>query len=193
MTDLDALQALWRADDPAPPLDAARLAAVRADADKLARTLRWRDARELGAVVLVALAFGVYAWLSPEVRLASLAIIAVGVWVGGVIVGVRRRFPRAAPDAPLRQALAAEHAWLRAQTALLRWAWAWYVLPITAGIVAFDLSGTPSPLYLGLVAAGAVALGWANGRAADALAAQRDAVGNLLSDLSASPDSDASL
>ena len=188
MTDLDALQALWRAGDPAPPLDAERLAAVRADADALARTLRRRDGRELGAVAVATLAFGLYAWLSPEVRLASLAIIAIGFWVAGVIVGVRRRFPRAAPDAPLREALAAEHAWLRAQTALLRWGWAWCVLPLTAGIAAFDLSGTPSPVYLTVLAVGSVALSVLNWRAADALAVQRDATAALLSDLSPDPD-----
>ena len=189
MTDLDALQALWRADDPAPPLDAERLAALRADADELDRTLRRRDWRELGAVAFVTVVFGAFAVLQPETRAASLAIIAVGVWVGGVIIGTRRRFPRPAPDAPLREALAADHAWLGAQTALLRWAWAWYVLPITAGIVAFDLSREPSPVYLTILGVGAVTLSVLNWRAADALAKQRDAAATLLTDLSPpSPD-----
>ena len=178
----DDLQALWQADDappPAPPPD------LRAEAARLDRTLRRRDLRELGAAVVVAAAFGTAGLVVPRLLAPALGLVGVSVWIAAVIVGVRMAAPRASPWAPLREALAAEHRWLSAQVTLLRWAWLWYVLPVTVGLLAFDLALAGfRPVFPTLVVGGSVALGWANWKAAADLATTRDAFAAHLRSLS---------
>ena len=183
MNTFDDLQTLWQ-EAPAPrPPD--RLDDLKAEASRLDRTLRWRDLRELGAAAAVALFFSVVAVTWDDVRIAALATVGVSVWIAAVIIGVRLGVPRASPWAPLREAVAAEHRWLRAQTALLRWAWLWYVLPATVSILAFDYAnGGFGPVFPYLMAAGAVSLGWMNWKAADELSVTRDAFAAHLRDLS---------
>ena len=182
----DPLETLWRsADAPPPP---APLDDLRDQAARLDRTLRWRDVREVGAAALGGLVFLAIGIAGSEVRGAAFATVAVSAWVAGVILAVRARFPRARASAPLRESVATEHRWLSAQTALLRWAWLWYVAPITAVVVAFDASdGGVRPVYLAFTLSLGALLAWANGRAAADLARTRDAFADLLHDLSA-PD-----
>ena len=186
MNPLDDLQTLWHTADVAPPAPAPDLREQAADLD---RTLRRRDFREIGAAAAVSLFFGVVALLAPRLLGPSLGMIAAAAWVTAVIVGVRMAVPRASPWAPLREAVAAEHRWLASQVTLLRWAWLWYVLPLAVAAVAFYLAvGGGSLVYPVLVAAGSVALGWANWKAADDLATTRDA---FAAHLHALTDSDA--
>ncbi len=176
----DNLQTLWQTADAPPPVPES----LRDRAARLDRTLRWRDVRELAAVAVVALIFSVRAAVAPELPWGALGLVGLSLWIGGVILSVRLRFPRASPWMPLRDSLRAEHRWLSAQTALLRWAWLWYVLPITAGVVAFDLSdGHGRPVYLTVVGLLGAALSWANWKAADDLMTTRDAFAAHLHDL----------
>lgn len=166
------LQQAWEAGDPPPPPPTD----LRERADHLDRALRSRDRREMTAVVAVALFFVTIGAFFPSVRGASLAVVGATVWIVGVLVAVRRAFPSAAPSAPLREAVAAQHRWLRAQVVLLRWAGLWYVLPVLAALLAFDAAlGGPRPIlvlaFLGLGVT-VVHLNW---KAADELAASRDA------------------
>lgn len=180
----DALETLWQSAGGPPPPES--LGDLHAEAARLDRTLRWRDVREVGAAAIGALIFLAIGVASPEVRGAAFATVAVSLWIAGVIVAVRLRFPRARPGDPLRRSVAAEHRWLAAQTRLLRWAWLWYVAPITSVIVAFDAAHDGvRPVYLIFVLALAAFLAWANWRAAADLARTRDAFADVLRDLSA--------
>lgn len=189
MTTTDPLVALWQQSaDPAPAVDPARLDALKADAARLDRTLRWRDVREVGAAAFIVLGFGGMALVWDEVRVPAFALAAVGVWIAAVMLVVRVRTRRPGPDVPLRQALAAEVAWLDGQIALLRWAWLWYVLPLLLGFIAFESAGG-SPRRLFILIAGGVAFELArlNWKAAAGLRPTRDAFAAVLSGL---PDTD---
>lgn len=174
----DSLDALWRAaDDPPPPLSPGALRALKADAVRLRRQLVWRDVREIGAAALGAAWFGVVAAATGPLRLPALVLVAASVWVVAVLVAVRLGARHAVPDAPPRVAVAAEHRWLSVQTALLRWAGLWYVAPILLGLATFFW---PDRLRISLAVAVAAVIVWLNGRAAQRLAATRDAFGDLL-------------
>lgn len=196
MNVLDDFRAVWQSvSDPPPTLSPDRLAGLKADADRLDRTLRWRDAREIGGAAVVAFLFGRHLDGPPELRLGAAIVVASAIWITAVLLITRLRHPRPRPGDSVRRALVLDRDRFGAQEALLRWAWLWYVLPIWVGMLLF-MGGTLSTLpgWLGLVGATlvAVGIGWLNRWSARRdLAPTRDAAAALLDDLDdalSSPD-----
>ena len=172
MNTFDDLQKFWEAADPPPPPPAD----LREQADHLDRALRSRDRREFAAATAVSLFFITIGVFFPSVRGASLAVVAATAWIAGVLVVVRRALPPASPAAPLREAVAAQHRWLRAQVVLLRWAGLWYVLPVLGSLLAFDVAlGGPRPVLALIIIGLGGSLVHLNWKAADELAVSRDA------------------
>ncbi|MEM0961912.1 MAG: hypothetical protein AAGK21_05135 [Bacteroidota bacterium] len=187
MSTFDDLHLVWQQADAPPPTIS--LGDLKDEAAQLDRTLRRRDIGEVGAAVLVAVFFGFVAITSPSVRVAALTLVGLSVATVGVLLLVRLWIPRASPWAPLREALSSEHRWLSVQTRLLRWAGLWYVAPNILGILAFDhATDGIRPFYAALVLVFAAFLVWVNWRAADDLAATRDAFAAHLDTLSSDSD-----
>ncbi len=184
MSELDPLQTLWREAETSRPDTLRHLDVLKARAATLNRTLMWRDVREIGAAALGAVFFGCVAVLVPDLRAVALGMVGLSLWVASVLLVVRFRYRRATPSASVRNALVAEHCWLRAQVALLRWAGLWYVLPLLSGILAFTASnGDLGPGVLAFSLALAGVLIWLNWKAAAALSVTRDAFAAQIHDL----------
>lgn len=131
----DALQAAWQtADDPAPPLDPAALAALRTEAAQFDRAIRWRDRREYAAALVVALAFGWTALHAPGLaRVGALLAVMGAAFVCVWMWRVQRRRPPAAPGAPTAEALRIALRRVEDQIHLLRTVAWWYLLPLLIG------------------------------------------------------------
>jgi hypothetical protein len=192
MPEDEDLRALWQSQPAAhPAISVAEL--VKREA-KLARVVRFRNAREYVAAALVVGIFGAMAVRPPDLHLTStvplrLASAAIVIAVVYVVVMVRRRgtsLPPPAPDAPLAEHLGHHRASLVRQRDLLRNVWRWYLGPLAAGTLLFELAMAftmPMKMTLAtilvrwvrplvLIAAFYVFLGWANGRAARGLDAK---------------------
>lgn len=195
---LHDVQALWpTSPTTAPVLDPERLAAIRREAATFERTIRMRDYREVvgAAVVLVAVPFVFWdpaplARLGTALLLLSLGLIVFRLW------RARRQCPRPERAAPLAAHVRAALDRAEAQQHLLRTAWAWYVLPISLGLVLFIVGSAADPIggwtlaRLALVVAVGGGVAYANTHAARTyLAPLCEDLRQLDEDLSDRPES----
>ena len=211
MSAFDDFQTAWRAvDDPAPPVDPARVAALRTEAERFDRTIRWRDWRETAAAAFVAVAFGsMFPVVPPLVRAGVVLTVAGAGFVVWRLWQAQRRFPRPAPGLPASEALRVALARVEVQVGLLRSVHAWYLLPLVPGpllvtyggyVHAFLEAGAPAIDTLGraafvalLLVAPVLILGavfgfvyWLNQREVEkSLLPLRDRLARLLHDLTA--------
>ena len=143
MTSFDDLQTLWQtAADPAPAVDPDRIAALRAEAARFDRTIRWRDWRETAAAVIVAAAFGGMWPDAPPVGRIGVVLAVVGaLFVIAWMWRAQRLHPRPAPDLPPAAALRAALARVNVQIGLLRSVMWWYLLPLAVGPLVLTYAG----------------------------------------------------
>ncbi len=139
MTSFDDLQTLWRtADDPPPPVDPDRIAALRSEAARFDRSIRWRDWRETAAAGIVAAAFG---GMWPDAPLVGRIGIVLAIAGAGLVVAwmwrAQRLCPRPAPDLTAAGALRIALGRVDVQIDLLRSILWWYLLPLTPGPLVF--------------------------------------------------------
>lgn len=184
MSDLDTLQTIWREAETSRPDMIHQLEALKTRAAKLNRKLMWRDVREIGAAALIAVFFSAVAWFSADLRGVALGMVGAAAWVAAVLLGVRLRYRRPSPAASVRDALVAEHGWLRAQVTLLRWAGLWYALPLLAAAALFNVADEGvRPVYLTALVLFGLFLIWLNWKSATALSVTRDAFAAQIHDL----------
>jgi CubicO group peptidase (beta-lactamase class C family) len=141
----DDLKQLWQAQhfDAAPTsFDETQMAAMKRQMKKFDRTIFWRDCRENIAAVIVVVVFGIYflnARIAPTplaragcviVILSALLAMAYPIWR-------KRRVAKAPAEAPMMQSLESELSKLEVEIAMLRSVLWWYILPGTAGVMAF--------------------------------------------------------
>lgn len=178
----DALGAEWRRDEPSSSFADVDPAVIRARAESFARSIRWRNAREVAAGVAVALGgVGIAARASSSFGWFGGVAMAVGALVVSATVALRgRNASPPPPDAPTRDVIAFERAELGRQARLLERVWLWYLAPFVPSIVAIyagslraafakpDRTGgiVLSVLLFGVTVAFFVLVGWWNARAA---------------------------
>lgn len=156
---LEETRAVWNA-DAAPPeaamSDTQVMAQVLARSRELDRVLRWRDAREGIAAVVVALFMTPL--LAQGTVLARVGVLVILVGVAVILTVLLRSQRGVRPDAgwPLVEVLRAERARVDQQIRLLRSILWWYIAPLTAGLTLLTLgvSGVTwfSTAYLVIVA-----------------------------------------
>ena len=140
MTSFDALRDTWQAaDDPAPPVDPARVGSLRTEAERFDRAIRWRDRREYAAVVFVLAFVGCQFPVIPsDLARAGLALMGLGaLFVAGWLWRAQRRRPAPPPDLPAAEALRTALARVEVQVDLLRSVAWWYLLPLVPGPLLF--------------------------------------------------------
>lgn len=157
----DDLRRLWQ-QQPLPnpesnQVEARKLMAqVEARAKKFERTIFWRNVREYVAGGIGAAIFAMMAAKSQtRLEFAGNAIVsASALWIV-LYMWLRQRWLRKPlPESDgefYRHSLLAQY---DRQISLLRTAWAWYALPITAGLVISVLGNNHSPLTPTLIMAG---------------------------------------
>jgi hypothetical protein len=184
----DTLGASWRSASPgASSFEDVDPAVVRTRADAFARSIRWRNVREVVAGTIVVVAGARTALHSSSLLVsiggASMALGAVS--VTAVIVTRARNAAPPPSDAPTRAVLAFERAELDRQARLLERVWLWYLAPFLPSLVAIYAAALLSALEKGenrgvIVSLGLFvgslgflgAVGWVNTRAARRLRAQ---------------------
>ena len=148
-------------------------------ARKFDQTIFWRNVREYGASVIVA---GVFALIAAhsKTRLEQVgnAIVSAGaLWIIGFLWLMQRSKEAPLPESSgeaYKNALLSKY---DRQILLLRTAWAWYVLPLSVGLVVSSLGNEHAPV-MGYVLAGfmvvfGVAIGMVNWSAAKKVAAEK--------------------
>lgn len=136
--------ASWRAAAPqGSSLDDVDLAQARRRADRFAWQIRFRNAREIAAGVLVVvcgvgIATHAPTWLGV---LGGVAMSLGGAFVSVFIVLRARTLPAPAPTAPTREVLAHERAQLERQARLLERVWIWYLAPLVPSVVLIYAEG----------------------------------------------------
>lgn len=134
----DALGAEWRQDEPTSSFDDVDPVAVRARAARFARTVRWRNARELAAGAAVALGGVGIAWRASSSFgwFGGVALTAGALVVTATIALRGRNASPPPPDAPAHEVIAFERAELERQARLLERVWLWYLAPFAPSVVA---------------------------------------------------------
>lgn len=184
--DDEDLRALWQAQPPSG--HRVSIDDVKKDQAKLARRVRFRNAREYAAAALVVGVFGVLAVQVPSVpiKVACLAIIGATIYVVRKMLRDATVLQPPAPDAPMAEHLAHHRASLVRQRDLLQTVWRWYLGPLGGAIllfyaaVAVMLLSAPAAASLGMIlprmtrplgltVALFLLIGWANRRAAKRL------------------------
>ena len=130
----DDIRSVWRS-QPTEPL---RLSPeeIRDEAFRFSKTIRWRNARELVALVLGIVVFGWYAWTTHSLlaRAGNGLIIAAALYVAyRLITSASSRPPP--PDAMAAACLAFHRGELERQRDLLRTVWRWYLGPFVPGFL----------------------------------------------------------
>jgi hypothetical protein len=139
---LEETRAMWNAQVPPPEArssDERVLEQVLARSRELDRVIRWRDAREGIAAVVVALFMAPLLTKGTWLSRAGVLVILAG---AAVILTVLLRSQRGArPDAgwPLAEVLRAERARVDQQIRLLGSILWWYIAPLTAGLTLLTL------------------------------------------------------
>lgn len=143
MTSFDDLQAVWQtADDSAPEIGPEALAAIRTEADRFDRAIRWRDRREYAAAAFVAVMFARgFPSASPVGRVGVVLAVLGAAFVCAWMWRAQRQRPPVAPGAPLAEALRVALARVEIQIRLLRTIAWWYLLPLMVGPLLMALSG----------------------------------------------------
>lgn len=161
---------------------------VQARVVRFDRTIYLRNVREYVAAAFVAVTFAVVAAKAdaPLARLGYGIVSAAGVWISLFLWWMQRSAPAPLPEASgdaYREAVLAKY---DRQIFLTRTAWAWYVLPFTAGLVIASLGNPHNPEFGQGMAAFMVAVGAAiaimNRMAAKRLAAEKQDLQRLLED-----------
>jgi Na+/melibiose symporter-like transporter len=189
MTSFNEIKDAWNSQTVATdtPL-AEQIEQVRRRADELARSVFWRDVREVGAGIVTTLFFMAFAaFFDGPVRWGAGTAALCTALVSAFILETRRRQRREdrQPRQSLREELGYQLRAVRRQYWLLRNITLWYLAPIAAGIGAFILSvqmATPKPdhgflmFYVPFTLALLLAVRWLNHRAArkDILPRQRE-------------------
>ncbi len=150
------------------------------------RIIYWRNVREYAACIIVAVTFAVFAWnaRTPLQQIGHSIVSLSALWITGFLWLMQRS--RQAP-LPESSGKAYEEALLvkyERQILLTRTAWAWYVLPLTIGLLISSL-GADHATVLGLamtgfmLAAGA-GIALLNWKASAKLAAEKRELEQLL-------------
>lgn len=193
----DVLGAKWRSADEPPRFTEVDLEEVRARSWAFARRIRWRNAREIAAGVLV-MGTGIQIAVGADTSLREIGgvALALGALVVTGVIGFRgQNLVVPAIDAPTREALAHERSQLERQAHLLERVWAWYLSPFFPSIILLYADallrslGREGPartlgviltVVLFVATAGLFfAIGWLNIRAARALRARMSALGEI--------------
>lgn len=138
------LRHVWQADsDPAAldHLDRAAVLASRRRDEQLARSVRWRNARELLACGVLVVA-GLWEASRPGpwlLRLGFALMAAAGVWVARWMLAAGSPLSRPAPGAPTSVYLAHEAAQLERQIDLLGRVRSHYLAPFVPSLLVLDL------------------------------------------------------
>ncbi len=125
----------WRAEGAeGPAVDTADIARR---ARRFAWKIRLRNAREWFACLVMIVAGAVWAardaaWPS---RVSALGLIAVSIWVGGVLAVRGQNLPAPSPAATTEEVLAHERAQLERQRVLLLGVRRWYLAPLMAWMI----------------------------------------------------------
>jgi hypothetical protein len=139
---LEETRAVWNADT-APPeatmSDAQVMTQVLARSRELDRVLRWRDAREGIAAVVVALFMTPL--LAQGTLLSRVGVLVILIGVAVILTVLLRSQRGVRPDAgwPLAEVLRAERARVDQQIRLLRSILWWYIAPLAAGLTLLTL------------------------------------------------------
>lgn len=181
----DLLGEHWRKDEQRSAFVAVDPDVVRARAARFARTIRWRNLREVisGHFVVLAGAGIAYHASSPYGRFGGVSLAIGASIVVAVIVRRTRNLLPPPPDAPTCEVMAFERSELERQAHLLERAWLWYLAPFVPSIVAIYAGAARVALsrpehggslpFVGLLfvaTAGVLVLvGWLNVRAARSL------------------------
>jgi hypothetical protein len=176
----DPLQQLWLSEQ-SQALPTFSTEDIVNEAEKLSKTLWWRDARELLAAALVIVTFAYKAWFANN-TMSLVGEIVCGlsaVWVAVVLLAKRPK-QRPALTEPVDSHIAWHRKTLVDQGEMLRQVWLWYVAPITVGVLLSYGGGVlnkPSPswtdvIYPMIVLVLAVALSLFNRKAGDQLLAR---------------------
>lgn len=134
----EEIRKIWtNADAPYYPVDTASLTRLRTEVDRMDKAIRRRDWREIGAAILVALAFGGMAfWFDNVYTQAGCGIV---VLASALIVWVLRKSRKheTREQMPVKEQVEAELLFYRKQRRILKHVLAWYISPIFAGLTLF--------------------------------------------------------
>lgn len=112
---------------------------IRAKSISMRRTLKWRDARELIACVIIVIVFAIYFVIIPGFgpRVGSLIVVGSCIFIAWKLVRARRVAPQLLADAPVKDWLRAQLQQITEQAELLRTVGWWYLLPLWLGANVF--------------------------------------------------------
>lgn len=134
---------------------------ITARLDKVHRTVRWRDSREITAAIANIFIFGVWFWTVPQLlsRVGAAVVIAGSVLIIARIAWTHPRKRRAPPYLQMREFCIAERDRLDAQIRLLRSTLWWYFGPNLLGVNLFVVGVTGFNIWGFSCLAGTLALG----------------------------------
>ncbi|MDB6034209.1 MAG: Beta-lactamase [Verrucomicrobiales bacterium] len=189
----DALKKLWqeqRFDASRSLPDEKEIAAMKRKMKKFDRTISWRDGRESLAAIFIIIWFGraFFKVPAPLAKVGCVILVLASVFICWYPIRKKRRVAKAAPDAPMTQALQCELEKVEVQIRLLRSIVWWYLLPLMAGALVFHFGMQPSLSsnigYSAFVVALSVFIYWLNQRAVEKqlLPLQRELEATLLFD-----------
>ena len=134
----EEIRKIWtNTDAPYYPVDTTSLTRLRTEVDRMDKAIRRRDWREIGAAILVALAFGGMAfWFDNVYTQAGCGIV---VLASALIVWVLRKSRKheTREQMPVKEQVEAELLFYRKQRRILKNVLAWYISPIFAGLTLF--------------------------------------------------------
>jgi len=159
------LKQLWREQPPFSPAHATdqELAdRMKKMMRRFDRTILWRDAREIGACVIVALlaGLGLLRQASMMTRIGNIIVILSCLVIALTLTVVRRGRRGLSPDRSLRDSLQAEIAKVSGQLRLLQTVVWWYAAPLLAGAALAELGHQGGIIGKIVVMLILVAAGW---------------------------------
>lgn len=169
MMDWNNLRQRWQSAAAADAFD--DVEAVRERDRKLRGTVKRRDYIETAVALFVMPFFLWTAWnlATGDKLLGAAFALFIALWAGFVPLRLwhtRRRMPTPHPDRPLREYLDEEREAMLAQARMLESVWVWYLGPCMIGVLGLVFSiRTPTIgtwVYVGIVVAFCVLIGWAN-------------------------------
>lgn len=155
-------------------------------ASRFERTIFWRNVCEYAAAAIVSVVFGLLAFIatSPLQQLGHAIVSAGALWIVVFLWSMQRSSSKPLPESSgeaYRNALLARY---DRQILLLRTAGAWYVLPLTIGLVVSSLGNDHAPelgfVMAGIMVAFGIGITILNWKAATKLAAEKGEMQRLV-------------